>query len=627
MEYGELFEKNMDLLNANYHEFREKAEDLWNQHSDMIEKIHDFETYDGQYGIYIQEKDGIIQLNSQYEAVDYANEWAENVIEKEHLQRGYVVIVFGLGNGSYVKALLEKLPEETYTLIYEPSPWVFLNAIQHIDLQELMELAEYRADIFVEGINMMWLRELWMTKVSIHTAQMIQMVSIPVYQRIFHKQCQTFTERICELNKLIEVNWNTLVRFARSQTENQIALLPYLLKSYSLFQLQEKLPQNYPAIIVAAGPSLKKNMQEIKRAKNKAFIIAVDTAMKTLMAEGIIPDIYVTVDPEKPIELFEDPRIHKIPVCLVPFSVKEAFEKQENKIFVAMENGYIHQLCLRYGKRFKQLKAGGTVAQVAFSLATNSGMSPVILVGQDLAYTDDETHAAGIYKNQKKAHEMDESKLVWVEDIHGQKIRTEKPLLQYKKWYEDRIKFHLEGIRVIDATEGGAKIEGTEIMRLQEAIDEFCNREYDFTKLITEIEHLFTQEEQQQLMAEFMAMPQVLQEIQQKSCEGKELYKELIEASEKETINVEMVQQHSEALSAITESIESRLENLLVQQYAGEASRKALWNLEKEEDTAKDDLKNVANRGIIMMEAIQESVSKIMPDVETMLDKLSEKSI
>ena len=180
---------------------------------------------------------------------------------------------------------------------------------------------------------------------------------------------------------------------------------------------------------------------------------------------------------------------------------------------------------------------------------------------------------------------------------------------------------------MIDATEGGAKIEGTEIMRLQEAIDEFCNREYDFTKLITEIEHLFTQEEQQQLMAEFMAMPQVLQEIQQKSCEGKELYKELIEASEKETINVEMVQQHSEALSAITESIESRLENLLVQQYAGEASRKALWNLEKEEDTAKDDLKNVANRGIIMMEAIQESVSKIMPDVETMLDKLSEKSI
>ena len=63
------------------------------------------------------------------------------------------------------------------------------------------------------------------------------------------------------------------------------------------------IPREMPAIIVSAGPSLNENIEELKKAKNKAFIIAVDTAMKPLLRNGIIPDMYAIIDGTKPLEL------------------------------------------------------------------------------------------------------------------------------------------------------------------------------------------------------------------------------------------------------------------------------------------------------------------------------------
>ena len=61
-------------------------------------------------------------------------------------------------------------------------------------------------------------------------------------------------------------------------------------------QLCDILPTDIPAIVVSAGPSLNKNIVELRKAKNKAFIVAVDTAVKPLVKAGIIPDLYVVVD-------------------------------------------------------------------------------------------------------------------------------------------------------------------------------------------------------------------------------------------------------------------------------------------------------------------------------------------
>jgi hypothetical protein len=51
-----------------------------------------------------------------------------------------------------------------------------------------------------------------------------------------------------------------------------------------------------PAILVAAGPSLDKNIDLLSEAKGKALIMSSDTTFPVLLKKGIIPDLVVTIE-------------------------------------------------------------------------------------------------------------------------------------------------------------------------------------------------------------------------------------------------------------------------------------------------------------------------------------------
>ena len=52
-----------------------------------------------------------------------------------------------------------------------------------------------------------------------------------------------------------------------------------------------------PAVIVAAGPSLDRNLPALRLLNGRAVLVAVDTAVRPLLAAGIEPHIVVSVDP------------------------------------------------------------------------------------------------------------------------------------------------------------------------------------------------------------------------------------------------------------------------------------------------------------------------------------------
>jgi len=88
------------------------------------------------------------------------------------------------------------------------------------------------------------------------------------------------------------------------------------------------------------------------------------------------------------------------------------------------------------------------------------GANPIVMIGQDLAWTQGKHHAEG-YVIQYSATSLQEryDSGFDVEGYDGQPVRTEKQLLYYKTWFEHRIK-QMPETMVINATEGGAKIEG-----------------------------------------------------------------------------------------------------------------------------------------------------------------------
>ena len=119
------------------------------------------------------------------------------------------------------------------------------------------------------------------------------------------------------------------------------------------------------------------------------------------------------------------------------------------------------------------LISGPSVSHMMFSLAEALGAEPIILVGQDLAYSRDGfshvKEASGVL--ERETHKA----RFFVEDYEGNPLPSTYVWKQFLKAYEMRLS-NYKGM-VIDATEGGARIKGTEIMTLKDVVDKFCKEE------------------------------------------------------------------------------------------------------------------------------------------------------
>ena len=78
-------------------------------------------------------------------------------------------------------------------------------------------------------------------------------------------------------------------------------------------------------------------------------------------------------------------------------------------------------------------------------------------------------------------------------------LETDFQMWFYKGWIEKVIRNNKEELRVIDATEGGASIEGAEIMTLQEVIDKECRHEFDIYDIEQKISPMCTMEQKEEL--------------------------------------------------------------------------------------------------------------------------------
>ena len=143
----------------------------------------------------------------------------------------------------------------------------------------------------------------------------------------------------------------------------------------------------------------------------------------------------------------------------------------------------------RLGRR-GGLPAGATVAHLAFYLACYMGCDPIILVGQDLAYTGHVFYVPGVEIHRtwqseiNRFHSMEHKE--WERIVRNRPILRRVPGAQGGALYTDDLLFtYLEqfekdiatvGARVIHATEGGARIRGTDVMTLREATAPFLDR-------------------------------------------------------------------------------------------------------------------------------------------------------
>lgn len=391
----------------------------------------------------------------------------------------------GLGLGYHIHAFEDALPGATF-IVAEPNLGLIKAAFCVTDFADLIH---DRRLILLHHSDKARVHE----RLAAHGSEILlglKVASLPYTARCdarFHAQMRSHIADFVVYSRLQMV---TALRMARTTCRNLAANIPDYVGGPGIEVLRGR-GTGFPAIVVAAGPSLARNIDQLPGLQDRAVIIAVQTVFKNLLSRGVRPNFVTSLDfHEVSSHFFQD--ISDLGDCALVaepkahWRVLDAYAGRKH----VLQNAFVDNLLRETAPRRGGLKAGCTVAHLAFYLAEYLGCDPIILIGQDLAYSDGLYYPPGMPIEKTWQVEFNrfcnlETKQ-WeriargrsigrvVKDIHGRDVHTDEQLFAYAEQFQRD--FAASPARVIHATEGGMCLAGAEIMTLRDAAAAHCRR-------------------------------------------------------------------------------------------------------------------------------------------------------
>jgi hypothetical protein len=391
-----------------------------------------------------------------------------------------LIFLVGIISIKEITNLIENMNQDSMLVILEPNISFFNYALNQKDL------AFFKAPnviLFSDEMSRLplFLDSLFSTSMIFYIKN-IKFYFTYYYREYDLKTCTTIVKEIKKTAKYKALVYGNSVDDSLLGFKQNMKNLKHLTHSKDVSALKNTL-NNVPAIVVAAGPSLNKNIEHLKKIKSSAVIIAVDTIAQRLCDEGIIPDFICSIERGEVVYsyFYKDKQFaSNIPIVGPLLLYPEIFEEHKGDIIIPMRKGVGEYLWLQQILELTddhEISIGISCAHVAFGFAAHVGASPIILVGQDLAFGSSvsETHAGGtIYDKIKSAdEEVTSIERSYTEGYYGADIATTDLWNSFRTWFE--IEISDKKLNVINATEGGAKIANTVQMPLEDVIVQYCS--------------------------------------------------------------------------------------------------------------------------------------------------------
>ncbi|QTB23139.1 motility associated factor glycosyltransferase family protein [Lysinibacillus sphaericus] len=422
--------------------------------------------------IYLQTKNGKpnAKINGYFLHSNYNPEAeADKYIDKNY-KEGYLNILFGYGLGYIANAIAKKYGN-TDILVYDP-----LFSSLNIEGKDKIE------GVFSD------LQDFY-TRSEDYIADFDRKVNIllsPNYDKIFDKEYKEFLDFIRHIQIEDIVNENTIRFFGDLWQENYIMNLYYVHKDQSLKELFNKY--DCPVILASGGPSLTKQLPLLKKIRNKCLIISAGSTINSLLAAKITPDYVVTMDGGES-NYFHFKNIKNNDFDLIyglgnAWKIERDFKGSRYSFCFYGEDSIQKRIKEGLGKELPMLSTGGTVAITALEIASKISTGPIAIIGQDLAYTNNKSHAENNNHYSELTDEFFKKDMAFeVEGYYGEPVKTNHQFNSMRKSIE-RLNIRLHNQHTIyNCTEGGVKINGMS----QLDFEAFCETYIDHTKNVTKV--------------------------------------------------------------------------------------------------------------------------------------------
>lgn len=397
-----------------------------------------------------------------------------------------VVVMLGLGTGHSLREL--RVRTECPILVYEPDPGLLRTVLEWgpSDLGGSVSICTDLVD----------LRLYWST-VRV-TRPEVTLVCTPGYKRAYPEAEAELAKAVQGLIADSHISENTHYLRARTWLSDIFANLEHLVGRTTFLALQDRY-RDVPAFIVGAGPSLEKNVELLGDAAKKGIVFAVNTSGRALAKRGIVPQVLACLES---IDLSAD-------MGGLPFidEVVRAFSLTGSSVHMTTGRGPLLptyeaiRACLPLAELLGQpgLMVGASITTSTFMLAERLGCNPIVLVGQDLAFTGNQAYASGTRYEGSTVKVDDAGRIVhnWSQEkiaAHGTtagKLPQTQPHQDVPAWggqgvvastmsftsvrdwlatAADLVHRIKPDLRIVNATEGGAHIPNFEEVPLAQIL-------------------------------------------------------------------------------------------------------------------------------------------------------------
>lgn len=603
------FERNLEAIKLNRKLLYDGIEQL--KESTTIRKIDDiylYQTKDGDYATVVKKDNKEYRLNSIYsphkESIKWVEQFKLDIIDN-------IIAVFGFGSGSFTNEIIKNMDDSNTLLIYEPSIEIFLHSLNNYELWNI--LTDNRVRIVVDKINDFEFHSTLRSVLKVTNLQTQINCSLPNYSELFPEDELLFWKTIKDACNFARININTNLRFGNRFITNVCKNLKFIKNSYTLYDLKNVISTDVPAIIVSAGPSVEKNIDELKRAKGKAVIFAVDRILDYLLDNGVVPDYVATVDPMKPVKYFSLREDINIPLISFMEANYEILDQHIGDKVIVNSSKYLSYLYEDFNKPCPLLISSPSVATVTCTTCVELGFKTIIFVGQDLAYSGSITHAGGVEEAPRGEDNL------YTEDINGNMIKTRYDWKEFITWFQDLIFLHPE-VKFIDAKTEGAKIKGTEILTLKEVIDKECIQYFETISL--EGNKTFNSDEMIKVKKYLSDDLQTLDEINRRSNEAILICKKMINSINDNKNNELFIIKYSKILKNINDYILKQPVYWLIDDYITANNIDILGDVYIFSNNIEDDRIKTYKKSISMFQCIIDAVAFVKPNLKEGLNNI-----
>ncbi|HNW35595.1 MAG TPA: DUF115 domain-containing protein [Candidatus Ozemobacteraceae bacterium] len=416
-----------------------------------------------------------MQIHSKYDPVREAEQQIANM----KFKNPRLLLILGLGLGYHIRAALQGLKENYFIVVVEKDMQALTQAVKHADLSDLFESDKIRWVIGVPENELFAVMTDMIKQAGIAFQLFLKTLVVfdhPALSKLHGSYHKEALKGFREAGQNIIFNYGNCPKDSLVGVENIMANLSVIMRNPGVKELFGKF-KKVPGIVVSTGPSLDKNIEELRAAEGKCVMICADSALRILLRHGIRPHAVATleriIEVAKLFEEFRADQLKEIWLAGTPVIMPQVYETWKGPTVIVYRS-FAHFDWLEMPKG--TLSSGPSCSNLAFKILEAMGCDPIILVGQDCAFPSvDQTHAEGASGITKLT--INESQLIKVKGNCEEWVYTDEIFNLFRKAFVTDVA-QLKGT-CINATEGGALIEGTKIMKLRDAVAQFCTAPVD----------------------------------------------------------------------------------------------------------------------------------------------------